>query len=70
MAKASLNFRNRAEKGKTRFAQTVPLLFSARLRKFKAPSRAGAKQTIDRWTSYQELPRRMPACTIGLAFVF
>ncbi|MDQ7149189.1 hypothetical protein RCG55_13820, partial [Staphylococcus aureus] len=26
-----LNFRNRAENGKTRFAQTVPVLFSARL---------------------------------------
>ena len=41
MATPSLNFRNRAENGKTRFAQTVPVLFSARLRKFKAPSRAG-----------------------------
>jgi len=40
MAKDSLNLRNRAEAGKTRFAQTVPGLFSARLRKFKAPSRA------------------------------
>ena len=40
MAKDSLNLRNRAEVGKTRFAQTVPHLFSARLRKFKAPSRA------------------------------
>ena len=46
MAKDSLNLRNRAEVGKTRFAQTVPHLFSARLRKFKAPSRAGAKQTV------------------------
>ena len=41
MAKDSLNLRNRAETGKTRFAQTVPRLFSARLHKFKAPSRAG-----------------------------
>ncbi|WP_316875780.1 hypothetical protein, partial [Ralstonia edaphi] len=40
MAKNSLNLRNRAKVGKTRFAQTVPHLFSARLRKFKAPSRA------------------------------
>jgi hypothetical protein len=40
MAKDSLNLRNRAENGKTRCAQTVPVLFSARLRKFKAPSRA------------------------------
>ena len=44
MAKASLNFRNRAETGKTRCAQTVPRLFSARLRKFKAPSRAGTSK--------------------------
>ena len=36
-----LNFHNRAENGKTRCAQTVPVLFSARLRKSKAPSRAG-----------------------------
>ena len=41
MATPSLNFRNRAETGKTRFAQTVSRLVSARLRKFKAPSRAG-----------------------------
>ena len=41
-----LNFRNRAETGKTRFAQTVPRLFSARLQKFKAPSRAGYGQTV------------------------
>ena len=41
MATPSLNFRNRAENGKTRCAQTVPVLFSARLRKSKAPSRAG-----------------------------
>ena len=40
MATHPLNFRNRAETGKTRFAQTVSRLFSARLRKFKAPSRA------------------------------
>lgn len=31
---------------KTRFAQTVPPLFSARLRKFKAPHRAGYGQTV------------------------
>ena len=45
-----LNFRNRAGKGKTRFAQTVSLPFSARLQKFKAPSRAQtskAKPTQD-----------------------
>ena len=41
MATPSLNLCNRAETGKTRFAQTVPRLFSARLHKFKAPSRAG-----------------------------
>ncbi len=41
-----LNFCNRAEAGKTRFAQTVPRLFSARLHKFKAPSRAGYGHTI------------------------
>ena len=41
MATPSLNLCNRAEAGKTRFAQTVPGLFSARLHKFKAPSRAG-----------------------------
>ena len=41
MATPSLNLCNRAEMGKTRFAQTVPHLFSARLHKFKAPSRAG-----------------------------
>jgi hypothetical protein len=46
MATPSLNFRNRAEKGKTRCAQTVPLLFSARLQKFKAPSRAGKGHTV------------------------
>jgi hypothetical protein len=40
MATHSLNLHNRAEMGKTRCAQTVPHLFSARLRKFKAPSRA------------------------------
>jgi hypothetical protein len=44
MAKDSLNLRNRSENGKTRFAQTVPVLFSARLRKFKAPSRAGTSK--------------------------
>ena len=44
MATPSLNFRNRAETGKTRFAQTVSRLFSARLRKFKAPSRAGTSK--------------------------
>ena len=41
MATPSLNLCNRAETGKTRFAQTVSRLASARLRKFKAPSRAG-----------------------------
>ncbi len=41
MATPSLNLCNRAEAGKTRCAQTVPRLFSARLQKFKAPSRAG-----------------------------
>ena len=41
MATHPLNFRNRAETGKTRCAQTVSRLVSARLRKFKAPSRAG-----------------------------
>ena len=41
MATPSLNLCNRAENGKTRFAQTVPVLSSARLHKFKAPSRAG-----------------------------
>ena len=46
MATPSLNFRNRAETGKTRCAQTVSRLFSARLQKFKAPSRAGEKQTV------------------------
>jgi len=45
MAKDSFNFRNRAESGKTRCAQTVPRLFSARLRKLKAPSRAGTSTT-------------------------
>jgi hypothetical protein len=45
-ANRSLNFHNRAEKGKTRFAQTVPLLFSARLQKFKAPHRAGHGHAI------------------------
>ncbi|WP_316870545.1 hypothetical protein [Ralstonia wenshanensis] len=35
MATHPLNLRNRAEVGKTRCAQTVPHLFSARLRKFK-----------------------------------
>ncbi|WP_324826405.1 hypothetical protein, partial [Ralstonia pickettii] len=40
-----LNFHNRAETGKTRCAQTVSRLFSARLRKFKAPSRAGYGHT-------------------------
>ena len=44
MATHPLNFRNRAEAGKTRFAQTVPRPFSARLRKFKAPSRAGTSK--------------------------
>ncbi|MGM3274548.1 hypothetical protein [Ralstonia sp. 24A2] len=50
MATPSLDFRKRAETGKTRFAQTVSRLFSARLRKFKAPSRAGkskAKPTVN-----------------------
>ena len=46
MATHPLNLRNRAETGKTRCAQTVPRLFSARLHKFKAPSRARVKQTI------------------------
>ncbi len=41
MATPSLNFHNRAETGKTRCAQTVSRHISARLRKFKAPSRAG-----------------------------
>jgi hypothetical protein len=41
MATHPLNLCNRAETGKTRFAQTVPRLVSARLQKFKAPSRAG-----------------------------
>ncbi|WP_311975669.1 hypothetical protein [Ralstonia mannitolilytica] len=41
MATPSLDFCNRAETGKTRFAQTVSRLFSARLQKSKAPSRAG-----------------------------
>ncbi|MVY67476.1 ABC transporter permease, partial [Escherichia coli] len=41
-----LNLCNRAETGKTRSAQTVPRLFSARLQKFKAPSRAGYGQTV------------------------
>ena len=41
MATPSLNLCNRAENGKTRCAQTVPVIFSARLHKFKAPSRAG-----------------------------
>ncbi|MBA9879729.1 hypothetical protein D7S74_20875 [Ralstonia pickettii] len=36
-----LDFCNRAETGKTRCAQTVSRLFSARLQKSKAPSRAG-----------------------------
>ena len=44
MATHPLNFRNRAETGKTRCAQTVSRLFSARLRKFKAPSRAGTSK--------------------------
>jgi len=46
MATHPLNFCNRAEAGKTRFAQTVPRLFSARLQKFKAPSRAGYGHTV------------------------
>nr|WP_279629183.1 efflux transporter outer membrane subunit [Ralstonia insidiosa] len=46
MATPPLNFCKRAETGKTRFAQTVSRLFSARLQKFKAPSRAGYGQTI------------------------
>ena len=40
MATHPLNWCNRAETGKTRCAQTVSRLFSARLQKFKAPSRA------------------------------
>ena len=43
MATPSLDFCDRAVAGKTRFAQTVPRLFSARLRKFKAPSRQDVK---------------------------
>jgi len=44
MATHPLNLCNRAETGKTRCAQTVPRLFSARLHKFKAPSRAGTSK--------------------------
>jgi hypothetical protein len=68
MATPSLNFRNRAEAGQTRFAHTVSRLFSARLQKFKAPSRAGAKQTVEHGASHQERAWRMPARTVGLAF--
>ena len=41
MATPSLNFRNRAEKEANSLRSDSLLLFSARLRKFKAPSRAG-----------------------------
>jgi len=46
MATPSLNLCNRAENGKTRFAQTVSLPFSSLQQKFKAPSRAGYGHTI------------------------
>ena len=43
MATPSLNFCRREGKGKTRFAQTVPLPFSSLQQKFKAPSRHNVK---------------------------
>jgi hypothetical protein len=43
MAKASLNFCNRAEKEANSLRSDSLLLFSARLQKFKAPSRQNVK---------------------------
>ncbi len=46
MAKASLNFRNRAEAGKTRFAQTVPRLFFRPLTKIQGAIKGRNGQTV------------------------
>ena len=67
MAKDSLNLRNRAEVGKTRFAQTVPHLFSARLRKFKAPSRAQRQKK--KANPSRGWPCRLGVRSDGVAFV-
>ena len=53
MAKDSLNFCRREGKGKTRFAQTVPLPFSSLQQKFKASSRAGTATPSDAWLGAQ-----------------
>ena len=69
MATHPLNFRNRAETGKTRCAQTVSRLVSARLRKFKAPSRAQRQKKKANpsrgWPlSFELAPRRFGCCPL------
>ncbi|HWV05079.1 hypothetical protein, partial [Ralstonia sp.] len=69
MAKDSFNFRNRAEAGKTRCAQTVPRLFSARLQKLKAPSRAG-KSKDNSHTFWEQAQTTKANLAMGWPFSF
>ncbi|WP_232317396.1 hypothetical protein, partial [Ralstonia sp. NT80] len=70
-AKDSLNLCRKEEKGKTRFAQTVPLLFSSLQQKFKAPHRAGkVKSQKPKAKPPGHQPKRQGQPHDGLAFVF
>ncbi len=68
MAKDSLNLCRREGKGKTRFAQTVSLPFSSLQQKFKAPSRAGVKHTVDCQCSTPSCVPNYALPTASLAF--
>ncbi len=64
-----LNLCNRAETGHTRSAQTVPRLFSARLQKFKAPSKAGYGQTVRRYVLTLRRALADRECLLGVVIV-